>query len=102
MSDQDVERFIAQFQSPAQALIAIAEVAGISIAYVDRVGFESQIERDLEDEEWEAVRAALAGTKLDEWLFDNDTEGLQGDFIKHVCEKAGVIPGEADVQDHPA
>lgn len=97
MSQQEqMEQLIAQFQDPAQALVALAEFANIAIAYVDRSGFESQIGHALTDEEWEDVGIILAGTTLDEWLFDQDIEGLQREFVEHIADKAGLEIGGGD------
>ena len=80
--------FIGKHASPLEALQAIAEEAGIAFHYQDRVVFESSLDRQLTDEEWDRVKPHLAG--YDEWL-DNSGAGESISFWRHqVLTEAGV------------
>lgn len=79
-----------------QALLALSHRAGIAVAYQDRQVFESHLDRDLADEEWERLKPELED--YDEWLDNSGAAESICEWRSQVLEKA-VIRTDDDESD---
>lgn len=110
----EVRRFVARFQSPAAAIMAIAKTCGVAVTAIDRSRFERTARRPLTDPEWELIVPHL--DDYDEVLVASGTHDLLYEWRLRVLESADVfvagdqrpvdltpdLPAEADVVDMAA
>lgn len=90
-AEYEEETFEALFLSkggPGGSIRKAAAVSGVAVAYQDRGTFESYLNRDLTDKEWERIKPHLDG--YDEWL-DNSGASMSIVYWRdEVLREAGI------------
>lgn len=76
-----------------QALVDLAAIGDIAVAWLDREFITSWMNRDdLTDDEWAAIRFRL--DEYDQWVSDSDD--VNGCFLTWLLVRAGFAPDDSD------
>lgn len=76
--------------SEVQAVLDVARIVGVAVAWEDRQSIEGMIGRDLTDEEWTLIAPGLED--MDEAVNRDMGRDLVIDFVHQVMRDAGVDP----------
>lgn len=91
MNNFSVQQFIDEcFGGEAvAAMLEVARVGQIAVAYQYRATFEADLGRELSDEEWERIVPELED--YDEWLDNSGAGEPISTWRAHVLDRTGVI-----------
>jgi hypothetical protein len=92
-----LQAFVNSYGGDTHQLLAdLADVIGVSIAYVDRLTVEAHLERTLSEREWAATAQQFTAMAFDDHV--GDAGSLRTDWIETVLARAGV-PGHGYTVD---